>query len=380
MTVMARKRVEANISYDTERKKFYVYMDYGLDRDGQRVKQYKTYPSLTKARRALREFLVRRSTGQMVVPRSITLSQWLDYWMEEVVLPNRAVTTVYGYRNIIHNHMIPALGQIELQKLSPQDLQQYYSMLVRDKGLNNNTVRRHHDLLSSCLHFAVRQDLIHRCPTERVEPPRAVQFEARFYSPEDLKRLYTLVEGHWLEVIVRLAGSLGLRREEICGLCWDSVDFELRKVHIKAARTSAGAVIILKETKNPTSNRILHMTDDLCELLREEKARQARNRMLKQEEWLDTGLVVVDERGRPYPPNKISLAFGQFIDKNNLPKITLHGLRHTFATVASAQGAPLFDIGRALGHSTPSTTGRIYTHLQDQNHADTLDRVAAALK
>ncbi len=377
---MARKKVETNISYDEVRNIYYVCMDFGQDETGRRVKKYKTYPSLAQARRGLRDFQAERDSHQQVSPRTITLDQWLDYWMSEVIIPNRAETTVYGYRKIIENHLSEALGGIRLQALSPQHLQQYYTMLMRDKGLSANTVRRHHDLLSCSLHFALRQDMIVRCPTERVEPPRVIPKEARFYSPENLKRLYALSEGHWLEIIVKLAGSLGLRREEICGLRWDSVDFNLRKIHIKAARTAAGANIVLKETKNRSSNRVLHLNDDLLRLLKRERARQAQNRLALGEAWPDTGLVAVDDQGVPYSPNAVSLAFTRFIRKNGLPKITLHGLRHTFATVASAQGAPLFDIGKALGHSTPTTTGRIYTHLLDQNHTATLDRVAAALK
>lgn len=380
MAVMARKKVETNISYDEVRNIYYVCMDFGQDETGRRVKKYKTYPSLAQARRGLRDFQAERDSHQQVSPRTITLDQWLDYWMSEVIIPNRAETTVYGYRKIIENHLSEALGGIRLQVLSPQHLQQYYTMLMRDKGLSANTVRRHHDLLSCSLHFALRQDMIVRCPTERVEPPRVIPKEARFYSPENLKRLYALSEGHWLEIIVKLAGSLGLRREEICGLRWDSVDFNLRKIHIKAARTAAGANIVLKETKNRSSNRVLHLNDDLLRLLKRERARQAQNRLALGEAWPDTGLVAVDDQGVPYSPNAVSLAFTRFIRKNGLPKITLHGLRHTFATVASAQGAPLFDIGKALGHSTPATTGRIYTHLLDQNHTATLDRVAAALK
>ena len=380
MEVMARKKVETNISYDEVRNIYYVCMDFGQDETGRRVKKYKTYPSLAQARRGLRDFQAERDSHQQVSPRTITLDQWLDYWMSEVIIPNRAETTVYGYRKIIENHLSEALGGIRLQALSPQHLQQYYTMLMRDKGLSANTVRRHHDLLSCSLHFALRQDMIVRCPTERVEPPRVIPKEARFYSPENLKRLYALSEGHWLEIIVKLAGSLGLRREEICGLRWDSVDFNLRKIHIKAARTAAGANIVLKETKNRSSNRVLHLNDDLLRLLKRERARQAQNRLALGEAWPDTGLVAVDDQGVPYSPNAVSLAFTRFIRKNGLPKITLHGLRHTFATVASAQGAPLFDIGKALGHSTPTTTGRIYTHLLDQNHTATLDRVAAAMK
>lgn len=86
------------------------------------------------------------------------------------------------------------------------------------------------------------------------------------------------------------------------------------------------------------------------------------------------------ERDCPTPPNALSLAFTRFVRKNHLPRLTLHGLRHTFATIASAQGVPLFDIGKAMGHSTPATTGRIYTHLVDRTHEETLLLVSAALK
>ena len=192
--------------------------------------------------------------------------------------------------------------------------------------------------------------------------------------------MYCLVEGHSLETIVHLAGSLGLRREEICGLRWDSVDFQHRKIHIRAARTMAGSRVIEKETKNRSSTRILYMGDDIYHLLTKEQHRQAENRLAYSAAWSDTGYVIVDQLGTPLRPNQISLTFTQFIRTHNLPPLTLHGLRHTFATVASAQGAPLFDIGKALGHSTPATTGRIYTHLTDQFHADTLAKVAAALQ
>lgn len=377
---MARKAIERNISYDESRKLYYVHMDSGKDDKGQRRRTYRTFPTLSQARKALLAFQTERAIYSDVTPRTTTLSDWLDYWMEEIVKPNRADTTVYGYTKIIENHLAPALGDIPVQQLTPTHIQQYYTMLLRDKGLSANTIRRHHDLLSSALRTAMRQDVLIRCPTDRVEPPRVIPKEAKYYSPENLKRLYAEVEGTWLELVVKLAGCLGLRREEICGLKWTSVDFNRRRIHIQEARTAAGANIVQKETKNRSSNRVLHLTDDLYPLLRREYRRQAEDRLRLGEEWPDTGLVLVDRVGQPYSPNNVSLAFHRFILKNHLPEITLHGLRHTFATVASAQGAPLFEIGKALGHSTPATTGRIYTHLLDTTHAPTLSRVASALK
>ena len=89
--------------------------------------------------------------------------------------------------------------------------------------------------------------------------------------------LYQLVEGHWLEMVVKVTAGLGLRREEICGLKWESVDFQRRVVHIKEARTAYGATVVQKETKNRSSMRTLFMPDELYELLRREKARQDRD-------------------------------------------------------------------------------------------------------
>ena len=336
--------------------------------------------SIWTTAKALRQFETERSLCRQVVPRPITLDQWLAYWMDEVVKPNRAETTVYGYNKIIDNHISPALGDITLQKLTPQDIQKYYTMLMREKGLSPNTVRRHHDLLSSALRMAVKQDVLSRCPTDRVEPPRVIPFEAKFYGPEDLRRLCLLSEGTWLEVVVKLAAGLGLRREEICGLRWPNVDFNQRVVRIKEARTAAGASIIQKTTKTRSSTRTLYLSDSLYSLLLREQQRQQQECVRSGRDWDGAGMVLLDRHGEPYPPNAVSLAFTRFIRRNNMPKITLHGLRHTFATVASAQGAPLFDIGKALGHSTPSTTGRIYTHLLDQTHARILDQVAAVMK
>ena len=96
--------------------------------------------------------------------------------------------------------------------------------------------------------------------------------------------------------------------------------------------------------------------------------------------WPDTGMVAVDAKGYPYSPNAVSLAFTRFIRANHLPKITLHGLRHSFASVANSQGVPMFDISRTLGHSSMTVTSNIYTHLFDDTEAQALAAVAKAIE
>lgn len=376
---MSRITQEKSISYDEQRKVYYLYLDFGRNRGGQRVRRYQTFPTLTAARKARDDF--RQTRVQLAAEASeLTLDQWLEEWMRDVVIPNRAYTTVYGYQSLIDNYISPLLGEIQLQDLSPRDLQRYYAYLMQERGLGGNTVRHHHALLSAALHCAVRQDLLERCATDRVEPPPFIQKETSFYTADDLKLLYQLLQNHELELPVHLAGSLGLRREEICGLRWTCVDFEQRRLHIRAARTAAGATIVEKETKNRSSTRVLYMEDDIHTLLLRERESQYQKTRANKIPWQDDGLIILNRQGKPISPNSLTIAFTQFIQTNGLPPLTLHGLRHSFATVASAQGAPLFDIGKALGHSTPSTTGRIYTHLVDHLHEDTLSKVAAALK
>ena len=377
---MARKTVERNISYDDARDLYYVSMDLGRDEEGRRIKQYRTFPTLTAARAGLRDFLAHRDQERQTPRHQLTLSEWLEYWMDTIVRPNRAETTVYSYQKIIDNHLGPALGDMPLLKLTPKDIQQYYTQVQRDNSLSSNTMRRHHDLLSSALRSAVRQDVIPASPMERVEPPRVRTTESYFYNNQELKLLYQKIEGNILELAVKLAGSLGMRREEICGLKWENVDLHRHLVLIREARTAYGATIVQKETKNRSSVRTLYLPDEVYLLLEQEQARQQQERCVQSPAYNPTDHVILDAKGVPYSPNALSLAFTRFVRKNHLPRLTLHGLRHTFATIASAQGVPLFDIGKAMGHSTPATTGRIYTHLVDRTHEETLLLVSAALK
>ena len=377
---MARKTVERNISYDDIRHLYYVSIDLGRDENGKRIKQYRTFPTLAAARNGLKEFHATREQPQFVPAQEMTLSQWLEYWMDSIVRPNRAETTVYAYQKIIDNHIDPALGDTPLTKLSAKQVQEYYTTTQREANLSSNTMRRHHDLLSSALRSAVRQEMIPVSPMNRVEPPRPRPKETSFYDNLELKQLYQLIQGKPLELPVKLAGSLGMRREEICGLKWDNVDLQRRLVIIREARTAYGANIVQKETKNRASVRTLYLADELCLLLEQEQSRQEALRCQDPDNFNPEGYVVLDHKQRPYSPNALSLAFTRFVRRNTLPRLTFHGLRHTFATIASCQGASLFDIGKALGHSTPSTTGRIYTHLVDRTHEDLMLRVSDALK
>ena len=144
-----------------------------------------------------------------------------------------------------------------------------------------------------------------------------------------MKTLLEKVRGDRLELIVVLAAFLGLRREEICGLQWKNVDFEKSTLTIDQAITMAGSQRIEKTTKSFSSIRELYIPESVMECLKREKERQEKLRELAGIEPEDD-LVVVMANGRKYRPNYISELFTKFIEDNDLPKITLHGLRHPY--------------------------------------------------
>ena len=376
---MSRKRIENNISYDERNRLYYVTFNYGIDVNGKRVKKTKTYDTHIAAAQALQIFEMKKARHEIVIPTELTVGMWLERWLTEVVEPNRARSTTYGYRNMIKNHLGPALGKIVLQELTPQQIQSYY-LNMRGQGLSGNTVHKHHQLLFTALDCAVRQEVLSRNPARRVEAPAKEAPKHTFYTTEQLRMLFRAVRGVPLEPAVKLAGYLGLRRSEICGLKWENVDLENGTIAICAARTTVGGVTINKEPKTNSSVRTLGIAglSDLEEMLRSMKAGQEERRRLKPR-YNPEGFVLVHSNGQPYSPDYVSGWFTKFVQENGLPYLTLHGLRHSFASAANELHIPMFKISKALGHSNTSVTSQVYTHLFDDTQHEVLTQVASAI-
>ena len=185
---MSRKRIENNIAYDEGKRKYYVTFHYGIDGNGKRVKKTKTYDTHVAAAEALRIFEMKKRRSEITIPTELTVGMWLDRWLDDVVRPNRARSTVYGYENIIKNHIKPALGKTILQELTPQQIQSYY-VDMRGAGLGSNTVHKHHQLLFTALECAVRQEVLHRNPARRVEAPAKAAPRHSFYNTEQMLSL-----------------------------------------------------------------------------------------------------------------------------------------------------------------------------------------------
>ena len=304
--------------------KYRVCFDYGIDREGNRVRKYRTFDTKRDATRAFNEHKVKMDKGTQIMPSEYTFAQWLDYWYKDIILPQIEETTAYGYRGMIENYLKPQLGEIRLQKLTARDIQQYYTWLMGEKELSPNTVIKHHNLLTNTLNAAERQEYITKNPMRAVSPPKKRQREAKFYTPEQLGILLDKAVGTRLELPVFICAYLGLRRGELCGLRWSDVDLEHQTITIEHTRTQAGKKEIEKGTKTASSTRTLYLPDTLCDMLKAAKEREQECKTAYKNAYDDNDYVVVMEYGRPFRPNYLSELFGKFLADNDLPKIVLH--------------------------------------------------------
>ncbi len=376
---MPRKTILPNIAYDTQRRTYYVTIRRPAP-DGTTRRTVQCYPTMELAIQALDRRGGEDLLAQGEALEKLTLGQWLSYWLEQIIKPTRAASTAHGYTMIIRNHVAPGLGAIPLARLTAPQVQLYLNRM-QAQGLCANTVRKHYMLLHNALEHARRQELVMRNVTEYVTPPSASDPTHHFYDSETMARLFEILAGTSMEPVVKLAGYLGLRRAEICGLKWNHVDREQKIITIAEARTTVNGRPVNKSTKNRSSIRRLGYAglSDMEELM-ERLWRQRQEEMaLLGERYLDKGYVICHDGGRPYQADYLSNRLQRVLSRTELPYVTLHGLRHSFASIANSRNVPLFGISRALGHSTTSTTSRIYMHLFDDTHLSVVQAVGEAV-
>ena len=120
--------------------------------------------------------------------------------------------------------------------------------------------------------------------------------------------------------------------------------------------------MFIDDTKNYTSRRVLKLTDDMLNLLRQHRKEQAQQRLNLGDQWVESGRIFIADDGSWMNPETATRWFSHFVVRKGLPQITLHSLRHTNATLLIGAGINVKTVSSHLGHSNIATTGNIYAH------------------
>ncbi|MDF2651670.1 MAG: integrase family protein [Paenibacillus sp.] len=207
--------------------------------------------------------------------------------------------------------------------------------------LSSKTVAHHHMLISSVLTTAVHWGVIISNPADRCKPPKVEKKQLKFYDEGQVVQMLRLLENEPLKLksTVYLAIDSGIRNGELVGLTWSNVDFQDCRLYIEQQRQYVhGLGTLTKAPKTTSGVRHVTVSEQVMKSLRSFKVEQMENRLKFGTLWKDTDLVFVHEDGSPMHPHRPYKMFTEFLEKNNLPPISFHALRHTNASLLIAQG------------------------------------------
>ena len=300
--------------------------------------------------------------------------EWMDFWYQNYSKPKLRPTTRSGYEGRIYRHIISELGNIPLDQLTQNDLQQFYARLKKSgrllhaehygKGLSDRMVRACHMNCRSALEKAVQEGLIRMNPAVGCKLPPKKAREMQVLTREEIQRflIHAKAEGYFELFLLEL--TTGLRRGELLALQWDDLNLETGELQVtkQVYRTKEDGLLISKP-KTKSSIRTVSLPPTLLNILKEYKE-SVNSR------WMFPAPVKEDS---PLDPAYIRTRLHLILEHAQCKQIRFHDLRHTFATIALGNGMDVKTLSAMPGHVSAATTLDIYTHITDD-----MQRAAAA--
>ncbi len=337
----------------------------GRDPQGKIIRRNETVRGRkADAERRLREILTELDKGIAPPQQRYKLAQWLELWMTDVIIPNRRQKTIDRYDGAIRLHLVPHLGNVEITKLAPRQVQALESQLLQD-GMAPKGVQMIHNVLSGAMKHALRMELIARNPVAAVSPPTVPKVEA--FSP-DIAQVLTLLAAarsdelyRYLWACIHLIAYTGMRRGEALALQWADVDLDGKFLNVKASLVATMRGSLLEPPKSDRGRRTVNLDDLTAAVLREHRQRQLE---LAKQLGVNPPEIVFPRRDLQgwCRPNALGRAMKSLAKKAGCPQVTMRSLRHFHATVILQNRENPVVVSQRLGHSSVSITTDIYAH------------------
>jgi integrase len=312
--------------------------------------------------------------GALTDSRGISVAEFLDQWLTEVVAPNVRPSTYKDYEVDVRLHLKPTIGHISLARLTPLQVQQLLNA-KKAAGLSAKSIRELRGTLKNALKHAVRWELISRNPAAFVDVPRLEHYEIHPLSPEEARTFLAAMKGERLEALYSVALAMGLRRGETLGLRWQDVDLELGYLRVSKQQQRWARQTHLVEPKSSRSRRPLAMPASIAASLKDHRDRQLLERAEAGDAWADSGLVFTRTNGKPLDATGVSKAIHRHLDRAGIAQRRFHDLRHSCATLLLVQGVSPRVVMEILGHSQISLTMNTYTHVIPELRRQAADRM-----
>ena len=339
---------------EISRGKARLIVSVGGRADRRRFCRTVTYKTKKELKRLYDEFEAECQNAPLT---DITVRDLLESYIAYCRTLGRKATTLHGYE-VTAERCYSSIGTILAKSLTTYRLEKFVAEMG-EKRLSAKTVKNTIGLLSSAYDHAIFIGQLTENPCKRVALPKLTPKDIRIFYLEEIPSFLEAIADCPLDerVAYELALFLGLRRSEILGLKEADVDIVKGLVYVHSTRHRVDGVDIEQDTKTKRSTRILALPDililDLARLLETHR----------QFQYEKVDYLIQDGFGNALNGQALSSRLSRLEQKHGLPNVTLHGLRHTYASLLHSQGVDMANISAELGHSNLATTMNIYTHI-----------------
>ena len=396
-----------------------VYL-YDDEATGKRKQKWESFKTMADAKRRKAEIEYRQEIGTMVIHQCKTVDELLK---EYVALYGKTTwsMSIYGSNTALIEHYIsPIIGSMKLSDVTARVLEKYYMQLLKtpsvhritQKANSKNviyvappTVRKIHNILRSAFHQAVKWELMEKNPAMYATVPKSEAKKREIWDAPTLFHALEVCEDERLKLAINLAFACSLRIGELLGLTWDCVDIspesikagkayvyvnkELQRVDksvmkvlekkdvlrvFPELRESNKTVLVLKKPKTETSTRKIFLPKTVAEMLIDWKREQDYTKEALGSEYSDFDLVMANDLGMPTEQSRITTLFSDLIQRNDLPKVVFHSLRHSSITYKlKLNGGDIKSVQGDSGHAQAQMVTDQYSHILDDDRMHNAD-------
>lgn len=337
----------------------------GHKENGDSIFRYIYAPTQKELTAKLRQEIIAYQGVDLTEDSKLTLNEWMDYWLDAIMAGTIRPSTLNGYRRYADLYIKPYLGDKQISKITPTDVQKMYEVLkargrVKEHAqyghqLSGSMVHSIHTMFHEAMKAAKESHIIAKNPTENIPVPKANPKPKQILNDDQLEQFMEAIkhDAVWHDFFYTEL-TTGLRRGEICGLMWQDFDEAHGTLTIRRTiHAERGGRLTAGETKTGAGKRIITLPPSTAQLLSGRRKRSYT-------EWIFPDPLHPE---RPTRPNAAYVRMKELLKKAGLPSIRFHDLRHTFATHALASGVDAKTLSGILGHTQASFTLDTYTHV-----------------
>ncbi|MFJ3591192.1 tyrosine-type recombinase/integrase [Streptomyces sp. NPDC090231] len=380
---MAKRRPNGGGTITKRKDGRYQGAAYVTNTEGHRVRKFVYGATYDEATEKLGKLQDQERNGVPVPSRTWSLGEWLAYWLEHIVKPNREHNTYVKYESKVRLYLTPHLGKKPLVRLTPAQLRAFMAELKRTEvppAARFEVLR----VLRNALNRAVREELLTRNVAELVDMPKVTKKEAKPWNAREAISFLRSARAHRLYAACVLVLVLGLRRSEVLGLRWQDVDFDQRQfTPLKQVQRVKGVGLVLKDLKTESSHAVLPLPEFCARALEERRTLQDLERKIVGDQWhQEPGeeLIFSSERGGLIDPVGFSRSFNALVKRAGVRRITVRLARHTCGTLLAFLKVHPKVAQAILRHSQISMTMDVYTHVVGDGEREAVTMLAELLE